>query len=40
MLKRYRYRLNDENMDTNTDINQIIKFYDHIIKNMIKWMIN
>lgn len=40
MLKRYRYKLNDENMDTNTDINQIIKFYDHIIKNMIKWMIN
>lgn len=36
----YRYKSNTRNMDININIIQIIKLYEHKIKDITKWMIN
>ena len=40
ILNRYGYKSDYRNMDINIDINQMIKLYDYVIKDITEWMIN
>ena len=40
ILNEYRYKSDTKSIDINIDISYIIKFYDHRIKDISKWIVN